>query len=170
MAGFTTDIGGAVLATTVYLNGALVGRDVEITLPAVPYQSIDMAAMGTYSKPIPQLIDNMEAGFSKIDPEKWCSNVNAAGDNNVEVRWVREIVSAGGGTRQVGMKAFLRGESTSLPEIGIVVGEGHEPDNALALSKYAAYQEGRELFYIDRFADVNRVGGRDLNANINRNL
>lgn len=49
----TTYIGGAVLADTVYLNGAIVGRDVEVTLPAVEYATIDLAAMGTYPSPSP---------------------------------------------------------------------------------------------------------------------
>lgn len=166
----TTYIGGAVIADTVYLNGVLVGRDVEITLPAVEYATIDLAAMGTYSKPIPQLIEHMEASFGKIDPGLWCENVNGAGENNIECRWAQDITTPNGGTRTIGLKAFLRGESANIPEIGVVVGEASEPQNNVGLSKYAVFRDGKELFYIDRWAGVNRVGGKDLNAAINRFL
>ena len=166
----TTYIGGAVLADTVYLNGAIVGRDVEVTLPAVEYATIDLAAMGTYSKPIPQLIEHMEVGFSKIDTGLWCKNVNAAGENNIEVRSAQDITTPNGGTRTIGLKAFLRGESANIPELGIVVGESSEAQNNVSLSKYAVFQDGKELFYIDRWADVNRVGGKDLNVALNKFL
>lgn len=112
----------------------------------------------------------MEANFSKIDPGLWCENVNATGENNIEVRWAQDITTPNGGTRTIGLKSFMRGEAANIPELGIVVGEITEAQNNVGLSKYAVFRDGKELFYIDRWANVNRVGGKDLNAAINKFL
>ena len=49
-----------VLGTTAYSNNTLVGRNVNITLPEVTPQTIDMQAMGTMSLPIWHLLEDLE--------------------------------------------------------------------------------------------------------------
>ena len=166
----TEYIGGAVVADSVYLNGKIVGRDVEITLPAVEYATIEINAMGTYEKPIPQLINHMAADFSQIDPGLWYANLKIGEENHIEARWVQNVSTPTGGTKNVGFKAFMRGEAASLPELGVVVGEKSEAPSSMGLSKYSVVRDGKELFCIDRWADVNRVNGKDLNKSINSML
>ena len=60
------NICGPVIGVTVYSEGTLVARDAAITLPEVTPLTADLAAMGTFSLPIWQLLEHMETAITKI--------------------------------------------------------------------------------------------------------
>ena len=59
-------ISGPVLADTVYCDNKLTARDVAISLPEVVPMTVDLPAMGTFSMPVWQRLEHMEAGITKI--------------------------------------------------------------------------------------------------------
>lgn len=116
------NINGPVVGDTVRAEGELVARDTGVTLPSVVPKTVDVSAMGTLTMPIWQLIENMEATITKIGVDLGLRSMLKPGMISLEVRWVQTVTDAGGQTRNVGCKAFLRGMVANLPEIGLEVG------------------------------------------------
>ncbi len=162
-------VSGPVVANTVYSNNKLVARDTALTLPEVVPMTADLKVMGTYTKPIWQLIEHMEAAITKIGQDMGLHSLLVPGEQHLEVRWMQTITEVGGKTREVGCKAFLRGEIGKLPEIGQEVGSTTESECTLALSKYQLFVDGAEMWHIDRWAGIVKIGGQDI-GNIDRYL
>jgi hypothetical protein len=102
-------INGPVVADTAYAENVLVARDVAITLPEVTPIMADLSAMGTFSMPIWQLLDNMETALTKIGVDLGLSSLIRPTMKPLEFRWVQTQTDANGTTKEVGCKAFIRG-------------------------------------------------------------
>ena len=164
-------INGPVVADTVYdENGNLVARDVAFTLPEVTPTSTDLSAMGTFSVPNWQLLENMETTLTKIGLDRGLSSLIRPDMKPLEFRWVQTQTDANGVTRQVGCKAFIRGIPNKIPGIGVTVGETNENEITFSTSRYTLYVDGREAIYIDRLAGVIRIDGVDYTATTNSML
>lgn len=154
-------INGPILANTVYIDGALVARDVAITLPEVAPITADLSVMGTFSLPVWQLIEHMEAAVTKIGVDKGLSAALAPDMKPLEVRWVQTVTDANGNTKNVGCKAFLRGIPANLPEVGMEIGAPSEHEVRIALTRYNLFVDGSECWLIDRLAGIVRINGKD---------
>lgn len=161
MAGIFVNICGPVVGDTVYSEGTLVARDLGITLPAVTPMTADIAAMGTMSMPVWQLIESMEATITKIGMDKGLRSMIKPDMKPLEIRWVQTVTDANGVTKNVGCKAFIRGIPKSLPEVGLEVGAASEHPVALEVTRYNLFVDGEEMWLIDRFAGIVRVAGKD---------
>ena len=159
MAGKFVPISGPVVANTFYASGVLVARDVGVTLPAVTPVTADLPVMGTYTKPIWQLIEHMEAAITKIGFDKGLKGMLSPGVKSFEARWVQTVTDANGRTRNVGCKAFLTGEVALLPEIGQEVGSAGEHEVRIGLTRYNLFVDGEEMWLIDRMAGKVRING-----------
>ena len=165
-------INGPVVGATVYdENGNLVARDVSFTLPEVTPTTTDLSAMGTFSAPNWQLLENMETTVTKIGLDSGLSSLIRPNMKPLEFRWVQTQTDANGAIRNVGCKAFIRGIPNKIPGIGVTVGEAIEAEITLATSRYILYVDGEEVIYIDRFAAGKlKIYGVDFSAPINSML
>lgn len=163
-------INGPVVANTAYVDNTLVARDVTITLPEVTPITADLAAMGTYSLPIWQLLENMETAVTKIGLDLGLSSIIRPTMKPLEFRWVQTQTDANGTTKEVGCKAFIRGIPNKIPSIGVTVGETGENEITFATSRYALFVDGREVICIDRLANIVRIDGVDYTAATNSML
>lgn len=155
-------INGPIVANTVYSDDKLVARDVAITLPEVAPLTADLSVMGTYTVPVWQLIDAMEAAITKIGIDLGLRSLLTPESKPLEARWVQTVTDANGTTKNVGCKAFLRGIPNKLPEIGQEIGSASEQECTLAISRYQLVVDGVEMWLIDRFAGIVRIAGKDV--------
>ena len=161
------NICGPVIGTTVYSEGLLVARDTAITLPEITPVTADLAAMGTFSLPIWQLIENMETTITKIGTDMGLRQIIKPDMKGLEFRWVQTITDANGVTKNVGCKAFIKGIPNKIPGIGLTVGEASENECTIATTRYNLFVDGQEMFLVDRLAGVVRIAGKnyaDLNS------
>ena len=161
------NICGPVIGTTAYSEGKLVARDTAITLPEVTPLTADLQAMGTYSLPIWQLIDNMETAITKIGVDLGLRSIIKPDMKPLEFRWVQTVTDANGVTKNVGCKAFIKGIPNKIPGIGVTVGEASENECTIATTRYNLFVDGQEMFLIDRLAGVVRIAGKnysDMNS------
>ena len=161
------NICGPVIGTTVYSEGALVARDTAITLPEVTPLTADLQAMGTFSLPIWQLIENMETAITKIGADMGLRGIIKPDMKPLEFRWVQTITDANGTTKNVGCKAFIKGIPNKIPGIGVTVGEASENECTIATTRYNLFVDGQEMFLIDRLAGIVRIAGKnyaDMNS------
>lgn len=156
------NICGPVVADTVYAKNKLVARDVALTLPEVVPMTVDLQWMGTFTMPIWQLIEHMEAAITKIGVDAGLRSMIKPDMAPFEIRWIQPITTANS-TKNVGCKAFLTGMPMKLPEVGLEVGTQTEAETALGLVRYQLFVDGTEMWCIDRKAGIVRIAGVDYN-------
>lgn len=155
------NICGPVIGTTAYSEGKLVARDTAITLPEITPITADLQAMGTFSIPIWQLIENMETAINKIGADMGLRELIKPDMKPLEFRWVQTVTDANGVTKNVGCKAFIKGIPNKIPGIGVTVGEASENECTIATTRYNLFVDGIEMFLIDRLAGVVRIAGKN---------
>ena len=155
------NICGPVVGTTAYSEGKLVARDTAITLPEVAPVTADLAAMGTLSLPIWQLIENMETAITKIGTDLGLREIIKPDMKPLEFRWAQTVTDANGVTKNVGCKAFIKGVPNKIPGIGLTVGETSENECTIATTRYNLFVDGVEMFLVDRLAGIVRIAGKN---------
>ena len=155
------NICGPVVADTVYSDNQLVARDVAATLPEVAPVTADLQMMGTFSMPVWQLIEHMEAAITKIGVDLGLRSLIKPNMKPLELRWVQTVTDANGSTKNVGCKAFIKGIPMKLPEIGLEIGSASENEATIGLIRYQLYVDGSEMWLIDRTAGIVRIAGVD---------
>lgn len=164
------NICGPVVADTTYCESKLVARDVAITLPEVAPMTADLAMMGTFSMPIWQLIEHMETSITKIGADLGLRELIKPDMKQIEHRWVQSVTDANGNVRNVGCKAFIKGIPNKIPGLGLEVGSASEGEVTIAVTRYALFVDGEEMFLIDRLAGIVRIGGKDYAGDISSML
>ena len=155
------NIKGPIVGVTVYVDNKLVARDTTITLPEVTPVTADLSAMGTFSMPIWQLIENMETAITKIGVDKGLRSIIKPDMKSLEFRWVQTVTDANGKTKNMGCKAFIKGIPNKIPGIGLTVGEASEGECTIATTRYNLFVNGEEMFLVDRLAGIIRIAGKN---------
>lgn len=164
MAGLFVPISGPIVADTFYINGKLVARDVSITLPEVSPITVDLPAMGTMSMPIWQLIENMQTSITKIGIDEGFGAMLTPDPVSMEARFVQTVTDANGATKNIGCKAFIKGQAAVIPGLEISVGEALEAAINYTTTRYQLMVNGQEQFLIDRLSTKLRIKGKDYAA------
>ena len=155
------DIKGPVVADTVYADKTLVAKDVAFTLPAIEFMTADMQAMGNMSVPLIGLLENMELSITKIGIDSGLSRLNRLEKQNIEFRWVQNVVKADGSEAVEGCKAFVRTMPGSFPEIGVEIGSATENEITYNVTRMQIYMGGKEVILVDRLNQILKVNGKD---------
>lgn len=152
---------GPFSADTVYDGDEMVARDVSVTLPEVAAVTFDIQAMGNMTMPDWSRIDHMETAITRIGVDKGLATLSKPGAKNLEFRGVYPVTDANGNTKNVGVKAFIKGYSNKIPGIGVTVGDPSENELTYATSRYQLFVGGEEMWCIDRLAGICRIAGVD---------
>lgn len=163
-------INGPVVANTAYCDNKLVARDVSVTLPEITPFTADLQAMGTYTIPIWQLLENMETAITKIGADTGLSALIKPDMKPLEFRWAQTVTGADGNTKTVGCKAFIKGIPNKIPGIGLEVGSPIEGEVTIATSRYGLFVDGKEMFLIDRLSGICRIDGKDYAGDLSSML
>jgi len=164
------DLKGPVVADTVYADNKLVAKDVAFTLPGVEFITADVQAMGNMTVPLVGLLENMELSITKIGIDMGLSRLNRLQKQNLEFRWVQNVVKSDGSQGVEGCKAFVRTLPGSLPETGVEVGSATEAENTFNVTRQQVYANGYEMMCVDRLSQILRVDGKDYMSQINNLL
>ena len=147
------DIKGPVVADTVYADNTLVAKDVAFTLPGLEFMTADVMAMGNMTVPL--------VGLSRLGRlEK----------QNLEFRWVQNVVKSDGTQGTEGCKAFVRVMPAALPELGVEIGSATEAEGTYTVTRMQIYANGAEYMCVDRLSQILRVNGKDYMSAINNLL
>ena len=164
------DIKGPVVADTVYADSVLVAKDVAFTLPGLEFVTADVQAMGNMTEPLIGLLENMELAITKIGVDMGLSRLNRLQKQNLEFRWVQNVVKSDGTTKPEGCKAFVRTLPGALPELGVEVGSATEAESTFNVTRQQIYADGYEMMCVDRLSQILRVDGKDYMSTINNLL
>lgn len=160
------DIKGPVVADTVYADGDLVARDTSFTIPGLEFMSADVQAMGNMTIPLIGLLENMELSVTKIGLDKGLSRLSRLEKQNLEFRWVQNVVNSDGSQNVEGCKAFVRTLPSALPETGVEIGSAPEREITYNVTRMQIYANGVEILCVDRLSQILRVNGKDYMSEI----
>lgn len=155
------------MADTVYSSNQLVARDVSFTLPGIEFLTADVQAMGNMTVPFVGLLENMELSITKVGLDDGLKKLNKLDKQNLEFRWVQNVVKSDGTQSVEGCKAFVRTLPAATPEIGVEVGSAPEEEMTYKVTRLQIYINGREFLTVDRLAGILRVDGKDYMSKIN---
>ena len=161
------NIKGAVLADTVYSDGELVAKDVNVTLPSVNYMTAEHKAMGTVELPMLGQIEAMEASVTKKGYDAGLATLAQPEAKNLEIRFVQDVVTAEGVSQPEGCKAFLRAVPKTLPGSDLEPGATGDTQVTFAVTRYQLIVGGKELCLVDQLKGIQRINGKDYAKSIN---
>lgn len=159
-------ISGPIVANTAYVANRLVARDVSATLPEVTPITIDVQAMGTWSLPVWQLVEDMQFSITKIGVDQGLRDMLKPEPLQLELRFVQTVTDANGNTKNVGAKAFLKGIPATIPGVGVEIGSASENECTYSVTRYQLVVDGVEQLLIDRLAGILRIAGKDYAAGL----
>lgn len=167
--GSVLNYNSATVASTVYVDGRLIARDVQFELPEISPATAEIQASGKMEVPIPSQLEDMEATITKIGEDKGLKSLLSANLNakTLEFRWVEDEIDHLGNVKRKGCKAFITGYIKKFPGMSVEPGETTENEVTIAVAKYKLYINGDIYHYIDRFNHKVIVGGKDVYATIN---
>ncbi len=160
------DMKGPIVADTVYADNQLCAKDVSVQLPAITPLVGDFQAMGTMSLPIVGLIESMELTITKIGVDLGLGRLARLQKQNLEFRWVQNVVKADGTTQPEGCKAFIRAVPKSIPGPALEIGSATENELTYEVTRYQLFVGGVELILVDRLSQILRINGIDYYSKI----
>ena len=157
----------AIAGDSVYCDGVLVARDINITLPEMSAVSVELNANGPFDMPVTAQYESMEATITKIGVAYDIARLVEPKRHTVEIRAAQDILLTSGEkvTRQV--KAFLGCIPKTIPEISLEFGSIAENEITLTVLRYQLYENNKELWLFDRLNDIYRVNGTNYAQSIN---
>lgn len=168
MANNVIEINGPIDGTTAYVEGALVGRNVKVSMPEITHKLATIkTALGEAEVPMLGLIDSMEATIQKIGVDLGLSKICSLKNKTVEFRWAQQVTKTDGTIKIVGCKAFLKLIPKVVPGIEVEPGNSVELDIPCACTRYQLFVDGRELWLVDKFAGICRIDGTDTASSVN---
>ena len=160
------NICGPIVANTAYVNNQLVARDVAATLPEIVPTTVDVNAMGTWSIPNWLLLEDMQASITKIGIDQGLASMLRPEPISLELRMVQSVTDANGNTRNVGVKAFMRGTPAGVPGFSVSLGEASENEVSISVTRYQLVVDGVEMILVDRLAQRLRINGKDYASDL----
>lgn len=164
------DIKGPVVGSTVYSDNVLVAKDTSFTLPGIEFLTADVQAMGNMSVPLVGLLENLELTITKIGLDIGLKWMNRFEKQNLEFRWVQNVVASDGSQRVEGCKAFVRTMPSAYPETGVETGSAPEGEIKYNVTRIQIYVNGLEYLCVDRLSSILRINGKDYMQPINNLL
>lgn len=160
------DIASSVVASTVYVDGNLAGRNVTATLPSVTPITAELKAGGTIEAPITGQVEAMELSITFGGPDAGMRAILGLKSHEVEIRWVQDVMGNDGRTRQVGCKAFFRAIPKEVAGLSVEVGSASENEFTFGVTRYQIMVDGAEYLCIDQLNSIFKVNGTDYAAGI----
>lgn len=158
------DLRGPIAACTVYASGRLVARDVTVTLPAVTPTTGELRGMGTIEVPTPTQLEAMELALTKLGIDKELGPLADMKAQDIEIRWVQDVMKSDGSTAPEGCKAFLRAMSKGLPGLSVEPGSPSENEITFSVLRYQLYVGGKEIVLADKLNAILRVNGKNYTS------
>jgi len=109
--------------------------------------------------PVPTQLEAMELAMTKQGIDKELGPLADMRSQDLEVRWVHDLMKSDGTTEPEGCKAFLRCLSKGLPGLSVEPGSPSENEIALSVLRYQLFVGGEEIVLADKLNCILRVNG-----------
>ena len=155
------EIKDPILATSVYVDGRFVAKNVKVQIPGAERKTTTYDNLGV-EVPLSGLFDAARAKITYIGIDKGLSYFASDGKTHTyEFRFCENVISAGGKTRRAGGTVFINGAGAGVPAIDIAPGESTETDIEILVYSQKLEVDGEVIYDIDRTGGTAIIGGRN---------
>ena len=147
----------AILADRVYCDGSLALEDAEVTLPAIEAQTFEVKAMGPINVVLPGLFESMEMTIKATGVTRQYARISGFGTHKFTITAAQNKVGADGTITPKQFKAVVTGISKKIGEVAVNPGEAAAPESAYEVTRYEAYEDGQQLWVVDKLNGICQV-------------
>lgn len=157
---------GAILATSVYIDGVLCADDAEITPPDVEFLTTTLQASGEIEVPQPGLVNPMELGITTQGISNRLSALAQPRKHRVVCNAVQQVVGIDGLTYNEQVKYTFTGFGKKVPSTATKQGEVSSQEYTMSLISYKAVVGGEVIINVNKFTGDCIINGVNYGVDI----
>ena len=150
---------GAILATSVYIDGLLCADDAEITPPDVEFMTATLQASGEIEVPLAGLLNSMELGINTQGISNRMSRLAQPQKHKIVVNAVQQVVGIDGLTYNEQVKYTFTGFGKKVPSTATKQGEASTQEYTVSVISYKAVVGGEVITNVNKLTGDCTVNG-----------
>ena len=144
---------GAILATSVYIDGKLSADDAEITPPDVEFLTTTIQAAGEVEIPLAGLTGPLELGITVPGVSVACGLLAQPEEHTIVINAVQQVIGIDGKVKNERVKYTATGYGKKAPSSTTKQGEAGSQEYTILCSAY------KEVIGRDTLVDINKLSG-----------
>lgn len=160
-------ISGAVVAHKLLSDGVDIEDNVSCQLPSIEIATSELKGaglLGSIDMPMTGQVNSMTFSISQRSINKKGAALAKPGVQNIELRFVRDVVNASGQTVPEGTKIFISGINKKYDPGKVETGASMEGSIDYEVLRYRQVINGIETLLIDKRNSIYKVNGIDYMA------
>lgn len=157
---------GAILATSVYIDGKLSADDAEITPPDVEFQTATIQAAGEVEVPLAGLINALDFGITVPGISLACGLLAQPEKHTVVVNAVQQIIGIDGNVLNEQVKYTVTGFGKKVPSSTTKQGEASSQEFVISCLAYKEAINGEVLTNINKLTGDCYIMGKNYGNKI----
>lgn len=157
-------ISGSVIAHKLLSDGVEVDDNVSCELPSIEHGTTEIKGagiLGSVDMPSPGQLNAMTFSTSSRSINKKNSALARPGKQNIELRFVQDVIQADGTVIPAGSKIFITGVNKKYSPGKVEQGATMDGSQEFEVLRYRQVIEGVETLLIDKFNYIYKVNGVD---------
>ncbi len=157
---------GAILATSVYIDGVLCADDAEITPPDVEFMTATLQGAGEIEVPLAGLVNSMELGINTQGISNRMTKLAQPQKHKIVINAVQQVVGIDGSTINEQIKYTVTGFGKKVPSTATKQGEASSQEYTVSVTSYKAVVDGEVIINIDKLTGDCVVNGVNYGTSI----
>lgn len=157
---------GAIVASSVYIDGILAADSAEITTPDIVHKTYEMEAMGGLEVPIPGQTEALKLGIKTVGNDRLMLAMCGPGSHTIVANAVQQVIGVNGENSVELIKITATGFGTKVPSRGYKQGEAAEAEYELSCSAYKEAVNGAVIVDINKLAGKCKIFGVDYGMDV----
>ncbi len=157
---------GAILATSVYIDGLLCADDAEITPPDVEFMTSTLQGAGEIEVPLAGLINAMELGITTQGISNRLSALAQPHKHKIVCNAVQQVVGIDGLTYNEQVKYTFTGFGKKVPSTATKQGEASSQEYTVSLISYKAVVGGEVITNVNKLTGDCTINGVNYGVGI----
>lgn len=152
---------GAIVATSVYVDGRLVADDAEIVPPDVEFATTTLQAAGELEVPVAGLVNSMEFGITVNGVNARLAVLAEPEQHTIVCNAVQQVVGIGGTVHEEQVKYTVTGFGKKVPSTSTKQGEASSQAFAVSVISYKQAVNGEVITNINKLSGDCIVNGKN---------
>ena len=144
---------GAILATSLYIDGKLAADDAEITPPDIEFLTTTIQAAGEMEVPMAGVTGPIELGITVPGISVACGLLAQPEDHTIVINAVQQVIGIDGKVKNERVKYTATGKGKKVPSSATKQGEAGSQEYTILCSAY------KETIGKDTLVDINKLSG-----------
>lgn len=156
---------GAILATSVYVDGKLAADDAEITPPDVEFLTTTIQAAGELTVPMAGLMADMEFGLTVAGASIELNALSQPEQHTIVCNAVQQVIGIDGSVKEEQIKYTVTGYGKKVPSATAKQGEASSQAYAISVSAYKMAVNGETVTDVNKMSGDCIIGGKNYGSN-----